>query len=169
LIVPSRRALASPRWLVFLFLALVSLGTCSAIREAAGATPAQVSEANGAIQAAYLSIYDASKSGGNVSSLVSQLNSAIQLVQTAETANATDPAKASSDLANATSMANGVAAAAGPAGQQGVQAKQLRLEASAGSVAVILAAAALVYAFGDRVYRKAWLGLYRNHVVRRVG
>ncbi len=46
-------------------------------------------------------------------------------------------------------------------------ARQLRLYESLGTVAAALGLAALAYLKGDRVYRRLWLYVYRNHVVKK--
>ena len=46
-------------------------------------------------------------------------------------------------------------------------ARQLRLYESLGTVAATLGIAALAYLMGDRVYRRLWLRVYRNHVVKK--
>ena len=156
--------------LLLLLLTLVALSLFSgAVSAAAAITQTQVSSANGEIQSAFTSAYAAEKSGGNVSSLTTQLNEAVQLVQKAVVENATNPAQASADLANATLIAQGVATAAGPVGRQGAASRQSQVYLSTGSAAVIIAVAALTYAFGDRILHRVWLLLYGNHVVSKIG
>ena len=46
-------------------------------------------------------------------------------------------------------------------------AHQLHLYESLGTVAATLGIAALAYLRGDRVYRRLWLYVYRNHVVKK--
>jgi hypothetical protein len=137
--------------------------------EVGAVTQSQVSDANGAIQSAFVAVHSAEKSGGNVSSLVADLNGAIQLVQKAMAENATDSPQATADLANATLMAQRASSAAGPVGQQGASAKQDQLYVSLGSAAGIVVVAALLYLFGDRIYHRAWLRLYGGYVVKKIG
>ena len=49
----------------------------------------------------------------------------------------------------------------------GLMARQLSLYESLGTVAAALGLAALAYLKGDRVYRRLWLYVYRNHVVKK--
>jgi hypothetical protein len=156
--------------LLLLLLALVALSLFSgAVSASAAITQTQVSSANGEIQSAFTSAYAAEKSGGNVTSLTAELNEAVQLVQKAMAENATSPAQASVDLANATLIAQGVVSAAGPVGQQGAANRQSQVYLSTGSAAVIIAVAALIYAFGDRIFHRIWLLLYGNYVVSKIG
>ena len=153
--------------LLCLLLAVVALSVCARGSAAlAGAGP-EVSAADGAIGAAFAAVEAAERSGGNVSALDAQLNQAIGLVQEAESVNATDPAAASADLQNATSIAQAVATAAPSAGQTGGASREAAQAQALGSAAVILAGAALVYAYGARAYRLAWLRAHRDYVVSR--
>lgn len=152
--------------LLCLVLALVALSLCSRADSAAAITPAQVSGANGEIQSAFASAYSAEKSGGDVSSLDGTLNMAIQLVLKAETENATDPAQAAADLQNATAAAQSVIAESPSVASAGSAARQMAEMTSAGAASAIVLAAALTYLFGGRIYRRAWLRLHRDYVVR---
>jgi hypothetical protein len=152
--------------LLFLLLALIALSLCSRADSATAVTQSQVSSTNIEIQSAFASAYGAEKSGGNVSSLVAQLNSAIQLVQKAEAENATSPAQAASDLQNATSIAESVVAESPSVAHSGSAARQTTEIASLGAATLILVIAALSYVFGGRAYRTTWLRLHRDYVVR---
>jgi len=152
--------------LLCLLLALVTVSLCSRVDGAAAVTQAQVSGANSEIQAAFASAYTAEKSGGNVSALDAKLNQAIQLVQKAETENATSPAQATGDLQNATALAQSVASESPSVSQAGSAARQTTEITSASAASAIVVVAALTYIFGGRVYRKAWLRLHRDYVVR---
>ncbi len=162
----ARAGVGVSKSLVCLVLALVALGLCSRADSAAAVTQTQVSSANSAIQAAFASTLSAEKSGGNVSSLVAQLNSAIQLVQKAEAENATSPALAATDLQNATAIAQSVTAQTPSVAQAGSAARQTTEVTSVGEASAIVFIAALTYIFGGRVYRSAWLRLHRDYVVR---
>lgn len=154
---------------LILLLAFAALCLAAGAEGASAVTQAQVSAANGQVESAFAAAYHAEARGANVSSLVSQLNQAVQLVQNAEAENATDPGQSAADLANATQMAQSVGNAAGPAGQEGAALRQLQLYASAAEAAAIVAAAGCAYALGGRAYRLAWLRVYRRHLVKRVG
>ncbi len=152
--------------LLCLLLALVVLSLCSRADGAAAVTQAQVSSTNSAIQSAFASVYSAEKSGANVSALDARLNDAIQLVQNAVAENATNPAQAAADLQNATSVAQSVVTESPAAAQAGSAARQATEIASVSAASAIVVVSSLTYAFGGRVYRKAWLRLHRDYVVR---
>ncbi len=166
---PGRLSKASPCLLLLTVLVLIALGLCASPYPASAATQAQVSSANSQIQSAFVAVHGAEKSGGDVSSLVSQLNDAVSLVGAAQAENSTNPAQAAADLANATSIAQVVSAAAGPVGQRGASVRQAQGLLSVGSAAAIVVVAVMIYVYGDRVYRRAWLRLYGGYVVRKVG
>jgi len=163
---PRRAGVGVSKGLLCLLLALVALGLSSTAGSAAAITQAQVSSANGAIQSAFTSAHNAEKSGGNVSSLVAQLNNAIQLVQKAEAENATSQAQATADLQNATALAQSVVAASASVSQTGSAARQTTEVTSVSAASAIIVIAALTYIFGGRVYRRAWLRIHRDYVVR---
>ena len=163
---PARAGVGVSKSLLCLLLALIALGLCSRADSASAITQAQVSSANGEIHSAFTSAHSAEKSGGNVSSLVAQLNDAIQLVQKAQAENATSPALAAADLQNATSTAQAVIADSPSVAHTGSAARQTTELTSLSAASVIVLLAALTYIFGGRVYRRAWLRLHRDYVVR---
>ena len=151
---------------LFLLLTLIGLSLCLGGLRASAVTPAQVASANSAIGSAFASTLSAEKSGGNVSSLVAQLNSAIQLVQRAEEENATSPGQAAADLQNASAISQSVTATSSSVAQAGSSARQTTEVTSVAEASAIIIVAALTYVFGGRVYRSAWLRLHRDYVVR---
>jgi hypothetical protein len=151
---------------VLLLLAFVALSLCSRADGAAAITQTQVSTANNEIQSAFAAAYGAERSGGNVSSLDAELNGAIQMVQTAEAENMTDPAQAAADLQNATTVAQRVTADSPSVAQAGSAARQTTEVSSVSAAFAIVVVASLTYVFGARLYRKAWLRLHREYVVR---
>ena len=164
---PARGGGSASRSVLLLLFALVALSLCARAGAAAAAvTQAEVSSANGEIQSAFAAAYAAERSGGNVSSLDAKLNDAIQLVQKAGAENATDPAQAVMDLQNATSIAKSVIAESPSVARAGSAARQTAQATSVGAASAIVLAAALTYIFGGRIYRKAWLRLYRDYVVK---
>lgn len=162
---PSNVATCS-KGLLCLLLALVVVSLCGRADGAAPLAPTQISGANTAIESAFASVYAAEKSGGNVTSLDAQLNEAIQLVQQAQVANATDPSQAGSDIQNATSIAQSVVVESASVARSGSSARQTTEVTSLGAAAAIVLVAAMTYAFGGRIYRKAWLRVYRDYEVR---
>lgn len=162
----SSSGAACSKALLFTLLALVAVSLCLRAGGAAALAPTQVSSADSEIQSAFSSVYAAEKSGGNVTSLDAQLNEAIQLVQEAEAVNATDPSQAGSDIQNATSIAQSVVAESASVARSGSSARQTTEVTSLGAAGAIVLVAAMTYIFGGRIYRKAWLRIYRDYVVR---
>jgi len=154
------------RGLSFLLLTIITLSLCARVGGAAAVTQAQLSSANEEILSAFASVSGAERSGGNVSSLDAKLNDAITLVQDAEEVNATNPARAAADLQNATAVAQSVVAESASAKQAGGSVRQATEATSLSAASAIVVVAALIYLLGGRVYRKAWLRLYRDYVVR---
>ena len=127
----------------------------------------QLATANNSVNDAFSSVYYAEQNGGDVSALVEKLNTAVSLIQRAIAENATDPNLATADLSNATTIAQMVSLNSTSVSTNGSIARQLRLYESLGTVTATLGVAALTYLRGDRVYRRLWLYLYRNHVVKK--
>ncbi len=131
------------------------------------ASGGQLAAANNLVSSAFSSVYYAEQNGGDVSALVEKLNSAIFLIQKAEAENATDPSAAAADLSNATTIAQTVSMNTTSVSASGSVARQFRVFESLGTVVATLSIAALAYLKGDRVYRRLWLYVYRNHVVKK--
>ncbi len=127
----------------------------------------QLATANNSVNSAFSSVYYAEQNGGDVSALVEKLNIAVFLIQKALTENATDPNAATADVSNATTIAQMVSMNSTSVSSSGAMARQLRLYESLGTVATTLGIAAAAYLKGDRVYRRLWLYVYRNHVVKK--
>jgi hypothetical protein len=119
-----------------------------------------------AINAAFVATYDAQKNGGNVTVLINELNAAVALVDKALTENSTNPSQALSDLQNASRIANLVSTQSASTSRDGASALEIRNSESIGSAVAIAAIAALIYIYGGRIYRRVWLYVYRNHVVK---
>jgi hypothetical protein len=152
--------------LLFLLLALFALSLYPRTDSASAVTQTQVSSANSEIQSAFASAVGAEKSSGNVSSLDAKLNTAIQLVQKAEAENSTNPSQAAADLQNASAVAQSVIAESPSVSRTGSAARQTTEITSVSAASAIVVVAALVYVFGGRIYRMAWLRLHRDYVVR---
>jgi len=133
------------------------------------ASPAPFSTASSAVQQAFLAVQNAEKDGGNVSSLVAQLNGALALIQKASAENSTNPGQAASDLNAAVTISQGVKASAATVGQQGMAGRQFQSELSIGSTIVIVGIAIALYIYGERIYHRLWLRMYGSHVVRGTG
>jgi len=150
-----------------LIIAFTLLMTGASVGSAA--SQASFAGASSAVQSAFVAVQAAGKDGGNVTSLVTQLNGALELVQSATTENSTNPAKAATDLQAAIGIAQGVQSSAASVAQQGMSARQFQLEISVASAVVIVGIAVALYVYGDRIYRRLWLRIYGDHVVRKVG
>jgi hypothetical protein len=149
-------------------IALVLLVLSGPFSSQAASAPSFVG-AETSVQSAFLAVHAAEARGGNVTGLVGRLDQALSLILSADELNSTNPSLASKDLQNATVMAQGVQADAPNVGQQGAAARQLQYEVSIGLAALIVAVAAALYFYGDRLYRRLWLRAYGGYVVRKVG
>jgi len=129
------------------------------------ASPTDFSSATKSIDSAFVATCGAGQSGGNVSQLVARLNIALSLVSEAQAENGTNPAKAAIDLQNATQIAESVAASSPSISQLGSESRQATVATSEETALAIVIAAALIYIFGDRVYRRLWLFVYRGFLV----
>ena len=131
-----------------------------------GATANDFASTSAAITSAFQSIYAAQKSGGNVSVLVSELNTAVALIQKAQTENSTNPTQAVIELQNASNIARQVVSQSQVIAQTGKSAKQIEYTESIGAAAIIVVAAIFIYIYGGRIYRRFWFAVYRNFVVK---
>jgi len=122
--------------------------------------------ASNAITSAFVATHNAEEKGGNISSLVTRLNSAVGLVQKAQSENSSNPVQASADLQNATLLAEQVSSDSIGIAQSGASSKSTQVDESIGASAAIIAVAILIYIFGGRIYRRAWLYLYKDYIVR---
>jgi predicted PurR-regulated permease PerM len=139
----------------------------STIAASQKASPEPFSVANDSVNNAFSSIYNAEQNGGNVSSLVERLNVAILLIQRANAENATDPSAAAADVSNATSIAQMVALTSTSVSRSGSTAREVQLYESLVTIVVTVVVATLAYFKGDRVYRRLWLYVYKNHLVKK--
>jgi len=122
-----------------------------------------------AVQSAFIAVQTAGKDGGNITSLVAELNGALALVQKASAENSSNPSQASVDLQSALVIAQQVQSAAATVGRQGISTRQVQFDFSVASAVVIMGVAVALYVYGDRIYRRLWLRVYGDHVVREVG
>ena len=114
------------------------------------------------IAAAYTSVADAEQQGGNVTSLVAVLNSAVSLVQEADSINGSNPSEAQTLYAQASGLAQQVIQSSpgvGAAGAAALSAAQLWL---AIDTAVLVLMAAVAYLYPPRLFWSAWLRAHRN-------
>ena len=151
-------------------LSIVAISLLVMVSPAASAAGnASFNGASSAVQSAFVAVQTAGKDGGNITSLVAQLNGALALIQKASVENSTNPAQASADLQSALSIAQGAQSSAPGVAQQGISSRQFQFEISIVSAVVIIGIAVALYIYGDRLYRRLWLRIYGGHVVRKVG
>ena len=134
---------------------------------ASSASAQTSSQVNAQIAQAYSSVLGAESSGGNVTSLVAELNSAISLVQQADSINATNPARAQSLYSQASALAQQVISAApavAAAGRAAVFDAQVSL---AVETAVLGALAVLAYVYVPRLFWCFWLRTHRGWRVKK--
>src|SRR5260370_42231626 len=123
--------------------------------------------ANNSVNSAFSSVYYVERNGGDVSTLVERLNTAVFIIQKAKAENATNPSTAATDLSNATAIAQMVSLDSASVSSSGSTARQLLLYESLGTIVGTLTLAALAYLKGDRVYRRLWLFVYKNHLEKK--
>ena len=148
-------------------IALISLALSTTFASSQVATGGPFSVANNLVNSAFASIYYAEQNGGDVSMLVDSLNVAIFLTQKAGAENATNPGAAATDLSNATIIAQTISSSSASVSSSGSMARQLRLYESLGTVVATLSVATLTYLRGDRVYRRLWFFVYKDHRVKK--
>jgi hypothetical protein len=136
-------------------------------RSAYAASQADFRNTNHEIESAYVSVENAEKDGGNVTSLIAQLNNALQLVQNAEQENESNPSQAESLLSTAFQDAQNVTAHSSSVALAGISSRQVYEIGSIGIESTIATAALVVYFFGARIYRMIWFRLYRGYTARR--
>lgn len=137
--------------------------------ESVAAGNASFNGASSSVQQAFVAVQSAGKDGGNVASLVTELNGALALIQKATSENSTNPSQAVTDLNSAVTIAQGAQSSASNIATQGISARRVQLFLSVVSAFAIVCVAAAIYVFGDRIYRMLWLRIYGGHVVSRVG
>jgi hypothetical protein len=148
-----------------LFLALIIIFIAKASINSNAASASDFTGANSAINSAYSATLAAQQKGGNVSQLVTQLNSAIAQYQKAERENSTNPSVALSDLQNATRIAGSVVTQAPTVAAAGTASVQSRDVLSISSAVAIGIIAVLIYIFGERIYRRLWYYFYKDYLV----
>lgn len=136
----------------------------------ASATPAHAqgsSQARAEINQAYASIRGAEQDGGNVSGLVSSLNSAIALLHQADALNQTDHSKAQSLYSQAASIAQQViqsAPSVAGAGRSSVMNARIALGVETAFLGSLAVAA---YLYTPRIFWGFWLRTHRNWRVKK--
>ena len=125
------------------------------------------SQVQAQISQAYTAVLKAEQSGGNVTSLVAKLNSAVSLVQQAGLVNSTDPAKAQSMYSQASTLAQQVISSAPAVAAAG---KAATFDAQASLVvetAVLAGLAVLAYLYVPRLFWRYWYRTHRDWRVKK--
>jgi len=148
-------------------ITLVLLGFFQGIPNSSAAGASEFSAADRMIQSAFIATYKAEQNGGNVSSLVFELNEAIRLVQKAQAENSTNPLQATQDLQSANQIAENVLSESSFVSKEGASIRETKMIEAVGGAVAVIAAAVLIYIYGDKVYRRIWLFVYRDYVVRK--
>ncbi|MDG6900562.1 MAG: hypothetical protein JRM80_01175 [Nitrososphaerota archaeon] len=131
------------------------------------AVHSQTSQADSEVSQAYAAVLSAERSGGNVTSLVAQLNTAISLLQEADRLNSTDPALAASLYTQAYNSASHVLQAApgvASAGAASVRTAQVELGVE---TVVLVALAALAYLYIPRLFWRYWSRTHSDWRVKK--
>ncbi len=131
------------------------------------ATPSQFSSTNAAIAKAFAATASAEQSGGNVTALVAELNTALNLTAQAENLNLSNSTGATLLLQNATKIAQQVSTQAISVRSAGASARQTLTEESIAGAIATVAVAALIYVFGGSIFRMFWYILYKNYILKR--
>jgi hypothetical protein len=135
-------------------------------QSSAQTTQTNFQNANSAISAAYVQIYNIQHNGGNASIFAARLNVAIGLYNKAELENASNPSQAALDLENATQIANSVQSQASPVAQKFEAQKEQQNFFSIGASVAVVVATILIYFFGGRIYDWIWMYQRKDYVVR---
>jgi ABC-type uncharacterized transport system fused permease/ATPase subunit len=164
------------RWILFsafcvLLLSILAssaltLGANPGLSSYSGSSQNDFSSAQSALAHAYSQISLIDQNGGNTTSLVSQLNIAVNLFQRAMEDESSDPVTASSELQNATEIANKVSNESVPILQIALAQEHERFALAITEAGVIITASVLLYLFGERIYNRLWLNQRKNFVVR---
>jgi hypothetical protein len=152
--------------LIFALITVLIVGNFSRIYESAATSENDFSNTSNLITAAYIDLHSAEQKGGNVSTLVVQLNAALSLYHKAQQENLTDPNQASIDLSDATQLANNVSSESTQIGQAGAAARIAQQTNAEVEITLVILGAAFLYIFGPTIYRRVWLFVYKDFVVR---
>ncbi|HEV2139144.1 MAG TPA: hypothetical protein VGR53_09910 [Nitrososphaerales archaeon] len=142
-------------------LLLSILPTYMASAQSSSSVRAQIGQAYSAVQSA-------EQNGGNASSLIVKLNTAISLVQQADGVNGTNPSRAQALYAQAATLASQVvqdSSSVAAAGRASVIAAQLALITE---TVVLGGLAVITYVFTPRVFWALWLSAHRTQKVKKV-
>jgi hypothetical protein len=148
-------------------LAIVAL-TVTLVCSLAPATAQGSGPSRAQIDQAFVAIHEAEAEGGNVTPLISTLNQAINLTQTADRLNATNPQGAASLYSRASSLTSNVLQSAKTIAAQGRTeqgALTIGLYEETGALGAL---ALVVYFVTPEAYWRIWLRIHRESRVKRV-
>jgi hypothetical protein len=154
-----------PFWILALILLLVVVDS-SRMFQGVAANQKDFLNANNLIISAYVDLHTAEQQGGNVSSLVVQLNAALSLYEKAQQENLTNPNQATIDLTNASQIASNVTTEYVQLGQASASVRIAQQTNAEVESTLVIIGAALVYVFGPIIYRRLWLYVYRDFLVK---
>jgi hypothetical protein len=147
---------------VIVILAVTLLGgSTPALAQSSGTVHAQIDQA-------FLAVHSAEAVGGNVTSLVSSLNQAINLTERADSLNASNPSVASAMYSQAYSLASNVLQQAPTVAVQGRAAVAAATTDFYAETIVLGALAVIAYFFTERVFWWVWVRIYGGWRVKRV-
>ena len=146
---------------VAIFLAALLFGSAPAVAQSSGSAHAQIDQA-------FVATHAAEADGGNVTSLVSTLNQAINLTEGADRLNATNPQGAASLYSQAYSLASDVIQKAPTVAAQGKAAVSASTTEFYGETVVLGALAVVTYFFTPMVFWRIWLRAHEGWRVKKV-
>jgi hypothetical protein len=150
---------------VFAVLAVLVLALSVAAAPTARAQTS--SQVRAQIGEAYVAVLQAEQSGGNVTSMVAQLNSALSLVQQADSINGTDPSQAQALYSQASSIAGQVIQSAPAVASAGAAATSTAETYLAVETVVLAGLAVVAYLYTPRIFWSLWLRVHRGWRVKK--
>ncbi len=127
----------------------------------------QSAQVSAQIGQAYIAVLNAEGNGGNVTSLVAKLNSAISLLQQADKINSTNPTQAQSLYSQASTLATQVVQASpatASAGKASVANAQVELVVE---TTILVGLAAVAYLYTPRIFWRIWFRTHRKWKVSK--
>jgi hypothetical protein len=146
---------------IAMLLATLLAGSAPAMAQNSGGVHAQIDQA-------FLAIHAAEADGGNVTSLVSTLNQAINLTEKADSLNSTSPQGAASLYSQAYSLASGVVQGAPAVAAQGRAAVSASTTEFYAETIALAALAVVGYFFTPKLFWRAWLRAHKGWRVQKV-
>jgi hypothetical protein len=146
---------------IALLLATLFYSSAPAVAQSSGSVHAQIGQA-------FVAVHAAQSDGGNVTSLVSTLNQAINLTERADKLNSTNPQGAASLYTQAYSLASSVLQAAPAVATQGRATVSTSTIEFYGETVLLGAFALAAYFFTPRIFWRIWLRIHKGWRVEKV-